>query len=170
MRRTYLYGVLFFLIFSGQLSAQSVSTTGMSHFDSLGILLEFKFYTLQGQEFNTDSLKKGMHRTVLIYFNTNCEYCLSEFILIKKNMVQFPKTNFILISGEEMPVLLNYDSLRQFSLFPQIRVVQDRDHVYHHLYTSHYTPSIHIYNRKGKLLHFSDGKMTREELIRFLEK
>ncbi len=167
MKTRFLFLFLSILPFSG---FSQTRETHLSQCDSLGICPDFKFYNLQGQVFNRDSLQKGMHRIVLIYFSTSCEFCLSEFKIIKKNMAQFSKTSFILISTEETADLRKYDSLRQFAYFPQIRIVQDKNHLYHKYFTAHYTPSVHIYDKKGKLLHFSDGKMTKEELTGYLEK
>jgi thiol-disulfide isomerase/thioredoxin len=165
VQRTYLFVFSLFFILPLLASAQHA---GKSRCDSLGILPDFRFYNLNGDVFNADSLKKDK-RTVLIYFSTSCEFCLSEFIIIKQNIADFGKTDFILVSGEPNSELNRYDSLRQFSYFPQIRIVQDKDHSYHRYYTAHYTPSIHIYDMHRKLIHFSDGKMTKEELINYLK-
>ncbi len=140
-----------------------------SHCDSLGIVPDFRFYNLKGELFTKDSLQTGKSRTVIIYFKTSCEYCLSEFKLIKHNMSQFPNAQFVLISREEIPELKKYDSARQFSYYPQIHVVSDKELRYRTYYEAYYTPSIHIYDEKMKLIRFSDGMIGKEELLRLLK-
>jgi peroxiredoxin len=159
-----------FFVFLSLIRPCSGQTMPLSHCDSLGILPDFKFYNLKGELFTADSLKKGKPRTVVIYFKTSCEFCLSEFRMIKHNMAEFPNTQFILISRETVPELNKYDSLRQFNYFPQIRVLQDKEGTYRNYYNAYYTPSIHIYDEQFKLLHFSDGMLSKEDLLKFLKK
>jgi hypothetical protein len=160
-----LFGLILFLFLSFCLPAQETKSTA----DSLGIMPEFTFYNLYGQVFTPDSLKKGKHKTVIIYFKTSCEFCLSEFKIIKHNRSEFPETQFVLVSREPVEDLVRYDSLRQFSHYPHIRVLQDKNNNYYSYYTAHYTPSIHIYDEKRRLIRFSDGMISKEELIRLLK-
>ncbi|HEV7230560.1 MAG TPA: hypothetical protein VGO45_04480 [Bacteroidia bacterium] len=153
-----------FLVVSSLSKGQIVTR---SVYDSLGILPVFRFYNLKGEPFTPDSLRKD-RKTVLIYFKTDCEFCLSEFKLIKHNISSFPGTDFILISRESVPDLKKYDSLRQFHYFPQIRIVQDKEGLYRSYFVAHYTPSIHIYDKHGKLLRFSDGMLSKEEFLKSL--
>jgi thioredoxin-related protein len=152
------------LMFSSLMKGQDVSR---SVCDSLGVLPAFRFYNLKGELFTSDSIKKG-HKTVLVYFKTNCEFCLSEFRMIKHNISSFPGTDFILISKESMPELKIYDSLRQFRYFPQIRIVQDKEGLYRSYFVAHYTPSIHVYDKHGNLLRFSDGMLSKEDFLKIL--
>jgi hypothetical protein len=161
----FFFSVLF-LLFSHTARAQD---TKWNHYDSLGIVPPFKFYNLKGETFTPDSLKKGKHRTVIIYFKTGCEYCLNEFKIIKHSMSDFPDTQFILVSWEDAPALKTYDSLRQFRYFPQIRILSDKDGLYRTWFEVHYTPSVHIYDEQLKLLHFHDGMINREKLLSFLK-
>jgi hypothetical protein len=155
-----------FLLLAFKADAQEAK---FSHYDSLGVLPPFKFYNLKGEVFTTDSLKKGVHRTVVIYFKTGCEYCLNEFKIIKHSMADFPNTQFILVSWEDAPVLKTYDSLRQFRYFPQIRILSDKDGLYRTWFEAHFTPSIHIYDEQFKLLQFHDGMINREKLLNLLK-
>jgi len=140
-----------------------------SHCDSLGIVPDFRFYNLKGELFTKDSLKAGKSNTVIIYFKTSCEFCLSEFKLIKHNMGQFPNAQFVLVSREDISELKKYDSARQFSYYPQIHVVSDKESLYRTYYQAYYTPSIHIYDEKMSLIRFSDGMISKEELLRLLK-
>jgi hypothetical protein len=169
MKRHCLHTLLCFFLFFLACTPMKAQDTSYNHYDSLGILPPFKFYNLNGQVFTPDSLKKGYHRTVVIYFKTGCEYCLNEFKIIKHSMPDFPNTQFILISWEDAATLKTYDSLRQFKYFPQIKVLSDKDGVYRTYFNAHYTPSIHIYDEQLKLIQFHDGMINREKLLSFLK-
>jgi cytochrome oxidase Cu insertion factor (SCO1/SenC/PrrC family) len=161
--------VFFFCLLFLLSNRGNAQETPLSHYDSLSTMPPFKFYNLKGEAFTPDSLKKGTHRVVLIYFKTSCEFCLSEFKLIKHGMRDYPNTQFILISREEPEALKAYDSLRQFSHFPQIRVLEDRNRLYHTYFEAHYTPSIHVYDENYKLIRFLDGMLNKEELVKYLK-
>ncbi len=162
--------LLFLFLFWFLLSTPGNSQeTVLSHYDSLKTMPPFKFYNLQGKAFTPDSLKKNAHRIVIIYFKTSCEFCLSEFKLIKHSMQEFTNDQFILISREETADLKKYDSLRQFEHYPQIRTVQDKDQLYRSWFRASYTPSIHIYDEHHALIRFQDGMLNKEDLLKYLK-
>lgn len=160
-----IYIFLFFAFLSFFATAQQ--SKKLSSYDSLKVMPPFQYYTTDGKLFTQSDLNKKKY-SVFIYIKIGCSYCEDEVEIIKKNIDNYSHTQFYLISRADTSELKKLYSEKILRDYPQIKILCDKDKLYYTYTIAHYTPSIHIYNRKRKLLNFTDGLMNEDELLKYI--
>ncbi len=141
----------------------------LSSWDSLRKMPPFTYFELDGRHFSPDELNKKQS-TVIIYFNPDCDHCQKQAKVVTDNIDKFPNVLFVFVSRADSAAMKKFADDMEFSKYPQVKIVIDRDRLYHTFTRAHSTPSIHIYNRKKKLVIYSEGVMSKETLLQYLEK
>ncbi len=138
------------------------------NYDSLKVMPPFQYYTIDGNAFTQADLKKKK-QTVFIFIKMGCPYCAEEIEIIKKNINDFSHTQFYLISRADSSELKKFYSDYALIMYPQINILWDKDRRYYKYTIARVTPSIHIYDKKKRLLIFSEGVMNKEELLKYID-
>ena len=127
----------------------------------------FRFYQLNGYPFTPDSL---LHKklTVLIYIRTDCPFCEKEAEVISKNMNEFESINFIFITRSDSADVMQFAKAHKLENNSNVKFLQDKEKIYYKIFTASMTPSIHIYDRKRNLKLFTEGFLSKDELLKYI--
>ncbi len=139
----------------------------LSPYDSLGVMPTFRYYQLNNMVFTPDSL---MHdkQIVMIYIKKGCQFCEQQGAIIGENLRRFKDVEFVFISKGDSVFIADYARRFNLSGLATVKFLQDNDHQYYKLCNASYTPSIHIYNKSGKMLLFHEGTLYRKALKKHL--
>ena len=140
----------------------------LSYSDSAGVMPSFRFYSTDGVLFTPDSLNK-QNNSVLIYMKTDCPYCEKEAEMISKNISEFKSVDFIFISRADTSSIRQFAEKYKLEKIGNVRFLRDKEKIYYKFYTASYTPSIHIYDRNKKLKSFTEGFLSKDELLKAVQ-
>jgi thioredoxin-related protein len=128
----------------------------LSVYDSLEIMPNFKYYQLNGLLFTPDSLAPNK-QTVMIYFKKDCPYCEKQGEIISTYINDSNSVEFVFITREDSAFINYFANFHRLSVSKQVKFVQDKERLYYKYCKASYTPSIHVYDKKRKLLLFHEG-------------
>jgi len=141
----------------------------LSIYDSLGIMPEFRYYQLNGNVFAPDSLPQGK-QIVMIYLKKDCPYCEEQIEMILSHSKDLSTdVEFILISKEDTAFIMDYAIKHKIAGNERIKFIQDKERLYYRYCKASYTPSIHIYNKKRKLVLFHEGVLDYKQLLEYIK-
>jgi len=138
-----------------------------SHYDTLGTIPPFQFVDIHGIAFTPDSLKKNT-KTVLMFFDPDCESCEWEAETIFDDMALFPNTQFLMITSADGPAVHRFIVEEGADRFSNVHVLRDPEANYFKFYVVHFTPSLHVFDESGHLLIYKDGRLSEDELKKYL--
>jgi len=140
----------------------------LSYSDSAGVMPSFRFYLPDGTLFTPDSLN-DKNNAVLIYIKTNCPFCEKEADMIARNTDEFQSIDFIFITRADTASIRQFSEDHKLEKNNRVKFLQDKERIYYKFYTASYTPSIHIYDRNKKLKLFTEGFLSKEELLKAVQ-
>jgi len=90
---------------------------------------------------------------IVVLFNPNCEHCMEETKLILKSLDQFPNTQFVFVTGDNMmPYLPGFIKNTKYEYTPQLQIGLDMDYITPTIFAMEGIPQIMIYGRDKKLI------------------
>lgn len=105
---------------------------------------------------------------LLIYFNTQCDFCQFELKELEKSVSKFENTEIVLISAEPLDTLRKFGQKYQFHLYPNAGF-------YHCCYDTlqkHFgkliSPTTFIYGTDGKLIRQFNGTTRIDEMLKVI--
>lgn len=116
----------------------------------------FSFADLQGSAFTNANLKPNW-ATVLVYFNSECDYCQHEAQSIRENLSQFHNTQFVFVSTEPTENIKQFAEMQQFLDVENVTFVQDTALVFAKKFDANNIPYSLIYNNQNELLYRHKG-------------
>ena len=137
----------------------------LSLYDSLRVMPAFRYYQLNGRVFVPDSLDDE-NQTVIVYFKKDCPFCERQAEIISNHLNNFPSNvEFLFIAKEDTDFINGFALKYKLGGSNKIKFLRDKERLYFQYCNPSYTPSIHIYSEKRKLIQFHEGVMTYKELL-----
>lgn len=124
--------------------------------------------------YNTDSIRVdlsslGRQPTVIVYYNSECDYCKNEVASFEENIAQLECTNIIFVSMEEIKAIGEFKNEFNFTRYPNVHFLKiDPDDVYKNFGTIS-VPHLYIYSKSGKLLKEFNGETKIDAIIKYLK-
>jgi thiol-disulfide isomerase/thioredoxin len=131
-------------------------------------LPDFSLSTLEDGVFTQDSLKVNA-RTIFVYFNSECDFCISEAQKIQERLSEFINTQLIFTSFE------NVDSIKKFAktyaLLGAKNVVflEDRKMMFSEIFNASSIPTILVYDENRQLIKKFKGLTKVDALLNCFE-
>jgi len=118
---------------------------------------DFEFGTLAGDTISLNYLDSE-ENTVIIYFNTHCDFCQFELEELEKRISDFEKTHFLLVSAEPMDILKSYAAQHSFNSLSNVDICRCSYQKLNQWFGKLPAPSIFIYDPEGQLIkHFKEA-------------
>lgn len=125
-------------------------------------------YQLNGEKTNLSKINKNNRSTVIIFFNTECEFCQYEIEEIKNNVSLFKSTNIVLISSQEISELISFNKQYKLDSYPNILLFKVDQADVRTTFGGVSSPAIFIYNPSGELLKTFSGETKASAIYKFL--
>lgn len=128
----------------------------------------FTFTTLEHKDFTRDNLRKNTN-TIFIYFNSECDYCKDEAILISNRKNDLNNCQIIFVSSESIDKIEDFSTRYNLDNSESIVFLQDKEDVFYKKFNANSIPYILIYNTKGSLLKAHKGQLNFKYLENIIQ-
>jgi peroxiredoxin len=130
-------------------------------------LPNFKFYTAGNKEFTKTSLKPNTP-VIVVYFDPDCDHCNKQAGIIRDGIAKFSDIQMIWVafpaSAEDITAFGRKYFAAQFG--KNIHFMRDNDYTFDQAFGYSEAPTIHVYNKLGKLTKsFKKKEASVEELL-----
>lgn len=128
----------------------------------------FTFQDLNGLVFSNQNLKNNTP-TVFIYFNTGCEFCQGETIMIKENIRKLNGVQIIFISFEKPEIIKKFALKYKLLHHDNISFLCDSKISFSTIFDVKSLPCLVLYDRNQKLIEKIKGQTKAETLLKKLK-
>ncbi|WP_299363042.1 peroxiredoxin [Winogradskyella sp.] len=135
--------------------------------ERLETIPDFEFQSLEDDIFTKDSLKANMP-TLLIYFNSTCDFCQHEAKSIVEHLEDFKNVQLLFISEEPKHSIKTFAV--DYKLYNQqnITFLHDNTHKFTDRFDANTIPYLLVYNEKGKLIKRHKGQLNAKGILKLL--
>jgi len=126
------------------------------------------FKKLDDQPFDLDAIDNGVP-LILVYYNSECDYCQNEAKDIKENINELKNTELLMVSSETPEAIKNFQSEFQLNEANIHFAMVDEQDMFD-AFGSVSVPALFIYDREGKLVKSFKGKTKISVVLEVLEK
>ena len=172
MRKTYVL-VIVLVVVIGLLSYLGISilnkTKEKNHIaKTLEVIPEFEFMDSKQTSFKNTHLKPNTN-TVLIYYNSACDYCHLEAEGIYKHKDQFKNTQILFVSAEPMDSILKFANQYKLNKNPNLAFYHDTHHFFSSQLDISSVPFLLIYDKRQKLIKKHKGPINAPAILNLLK-
>ena len=130
-------------------------------------LPNFTFYSIEKDSLEKATLQKNMN-SVLIFFDSHCDYCKLELGAIEKNIENFNNTQIAMISSQPVDTIKLFNKQFNFSLSQNAGMYYAKSEELVEKFTKYSVPSVFIYDKNNKLLQQFTGFTKVEKILEVL--
>jgi hypothetical protein len=133
------------------------------------ILPDFCFYTLHGDLFKPENIKKG-NSAIIVFFNPECNNCTYLFTSITKNADLFNNTSIFFVSDQLSGPLKQLSEKHNSDIYPHIKILySDYRHI-KSVFGVVTVPVTFIYSKDHILLRIFKGEVSVEAILKILNR
>ncbi|MFD2940897.1 peroxiredoxin family protein [Flavobacterium notoginsengisoli] len=119
---------------------------------------QFNYQDINGKRFTNKNLKK-VTPVIFIYFNTECEYCNEEAIMIQENIQKFKDCQIIFISFEKQEQIEKFSKHYKLDLYNNVHFLHDSKVTFATTFDVHSLPCIVLYDKNQNLIEKIKGQI-----------
>lgn len=138
------------------------------YYERIKEMPSFEFYS--DNKLFTNKNLKDEYSTVFVFFDSECEYCVSQLNSIIDNIAYFNNCQILLISLDPLEYsnnisIKNKSILHEYNVF----ILEDRKMLLSEVFYIDLIPTTLIYNKNRKLLKKFNGQTLAEKIIKELK-
>lgn len=134
---------------------------------SISTIPDFNFNTLDNKSFSKKQLKPGMS-TVILYFNSECEFCHHEAHDITSNYHLLKNVQLVFVSIESTEKIKNFAKTYQLDKKSNVVFVYDEAGHFSKIFQPSSIPFNLIYDQNQKLLKTQKGQLSVQGLLKII--
>ncbi|UCH14723.1 MAG: redoxin domain-containing protein [Bacteroidales bacterium] len=150
---------LFYKIYSGIIYKNEIAR-------KRGKLPDLCFYNLDGEKLCPARISNG-NSTVIMFFDSECHYCIYGIGSIIKNAGSFTDTNILLISDQPVKLLRRFSEKYKLYKYPQIEILYEDYGVITSVFGTITIPQTFIYCKDHNLLKIFRGEVSAETILKY---
>ena len=131
----------------------------------LQIIPDFVFYQLCGTPFTQNCLS-GQQPTLLIYFSSDCDFCIHKIRNIAEHLYDFENKQLLFISLESVEVIESFAENKGLLHQPNILFLQDRSRIFPKRFGVRVVPHTLVYDKNGNLIARFSGQVLARTILR----
>ena len=135
---------------------------------ALKTMPDFSFETLEGKTFTQNNLETDQP-TVLIYFNSGCDYCQHEAQSIEQHIESFKDVQLVFVSYETKETIQQFSKTYKLNNYDNIILLCDTRDDFATRFDATSIPYLLIYDKDKKLIAKHKGQLKAEKIIEMLE-
>jgi thiol-disulfide isomerase/thioredoxin len=132
-------------------------------------LPSFNLQTIDSTSFSNKDLMSDK-ATVVLFFNSECDFCKHEAQSIYDELKQFHNTQFLFISSEETKAIANFAATYQLNNQPNITFLYDHNNLFSTELDIQLIPTVLVYNAQHKLLKKHTGQLNANGILKIINK
>lgn len=126
---------------------------------------KFSFTTIDGKTLTNKDLLPN-HRTIFVYFNTTCDYCLHEAQMFRDNLDKLHNFQLIFVSFETPEIIKPFAEQFQLLNHDKIHFISDPRAAFSTTFDVKSLPSIVLYDENHKLVEVIKGQVKIETILK----
>ncbi|RZS99147.1 TlpA family protein disulfide reductase [Aquimarina brevivitae] len=134
---------------------------------ALKTIPDFSFETLEGKTFTQNNLDTDQP-TVLIYFNSGCDYCQHEAQSIEQHIDAFKNVQLVFVSYETKEAIQQFSKTYKLNNYDNIILLSDTRDDFANRFDATSIPYLLIYDKDKKLIAKHKGQLRAESIIEML--
>ncbi len=127
-------------------------------------LPNFTFYSLEKDSLEKASLQKNMY-SVIIFFDSHCDYCQLELKSIEKNIDKFKDIQIAMISSQPADTIKTFKKQFNFSAIPNTGMYYADLKELVEKFIKYSVPSVFVYDPEGKLAQQFTGYTKTDKIL-----
>lgn len=127
----------------------------------------FSYKNINGDFFTNQDIKINTP-TLFVYFNSECEYCNKEAVMIRENVEKFQKVQLIFISFEKPEHIKRFAIRNQLYSYSNIHFLWDYKVTFSTTFDVNSLPCLVLYDKNQKLIEKIKGQKKIEILLKKL--
>lgn len=135
--------------------------------ENIKTIPKFKYINSKGGFFVNESLRKNTP-TIFIYFNSECEFCIEEAKMIKKNIDKLEKIQLVFISFEKTELIKVFSKEYQLNNFDNVYFLSDERASFSTTFDVKSLPCLVLYDEKQQLIEKIKGQVKVETILKKL--
>ena len=134
----------------------------------LQTLQKFEFTTLEGTSYTTSNINTNLN-TILVFYNSACDFCQHEAEGISEYKNQFIDTQILFVSEEPLDSIRKFAQYYQLNKPPQIQFFHDTHHFFTNQLAVSSVPFLLIYDKDQQLIKKHQGPLNAPALLNLLQ-
>lgn len=134
----------------------------------LQILQKFEFTSLEDTSFTSSDINTNLN-TILVFYNSGCDFCHHEAEGISEYKNQFTDTQILFISEEPLDSIRKFAQNYQLNKPPQIQFFHDTHHFFTNQLAVSSVPFLLIYDKDQQLIKKHQGSLNAPTLLNLLQ-
>lgn len=129
----------------------------------------FSFFTLSGEVFSHEQIKKGVP-TIVLYFDPYCDHCAQQATWISEAKEAFKDIQMVWVTTE-LEVAASQNFAKKYFKDPawqEVHFLIDKDFMFDGYFGYSEVPSIYLYNAAGQRVKGFTKETPASVLLRFL--
>ena len=136
--------------------------------ENIKTLPKFEYHNIKGGIFSNANLKKDTP-TLLIYFNSECEFCNEEAQMIHANIALFAGFQLIFVSFEKSSLIKAFATKHQLNAYDNVTFLSDTKASFATTFDVKSLPCLVLYDKNQKLIEKIKGQTKAETLLKKLK-
>jgi len=128
----------------------------------------FVFYQLCGTSFTQDCLS-GQQPTLLIYFSSDCDFCIHKTRSIAEHLSDFKDKQLLFISLKSVEVIQAFAENKGLLHQPNVLFLQDRNRIFPDQFRVRSVPHSLVYDKNGDLIARFSGQVLARTIVRAMQ-
>lgn len=136
--------------------------------EKLQILPKLTLLTIDSTDFDNSKIRSNKP-SVLIYFNSECQFCQQGAKEIKKNITNFKDANLLMISTEPLSKISAFAKDYNLTNDSQVQFLHINEEDIFDTFGAVSVPSIFIYGTDQKLIKHYKGETKIEAILQYIK-
>jgi peroxiredoxin len=124
----------------------------------------FEYLKINGGTFGNQNLKPNTP-TIFIYFNTECEFCNEEAIVIEQNLSKFSGVQLVFVSFEKPSVITQFAKTHKLLNYDNVCFLSDSKTTFATTFDVKSLPCLMLYDKDQQLIEKIKGQTKVETLL-----
>jgi len=129
---------------------------------------DFKFSLINGGFVQRSGFKTDKY-TLLLFFNTDCDYCIHEVEALTDSISLLNQYRILLISHEDSMAIASFYQQYCLADHPNIQVAFTTEEEVNKLFKIYVTPTLYVYHPDGRMIKYKPGPVAIKEIIKYTE-
>jgi peroxiredoxin len=132
----------------------------------LAALPKLSVYHMDSTRYVHDALPD--ESTVIVYFNSNCDYCQREVAAFEEQLAAFGQANILFVSSEEIHAIREFSNQFDFSSSPNVQFLKIDEDLVYPTFGAISVPHLFIYSKNGLLVKEYKGETKIEAIVKYI--
>lgn len=131
-------------------------------------LPDFKFSLINGDFIQSSDFKTDKY-ILLLFFNSECDYCIHEIEALTDSISWLNQCRILLISHEDSMKIASFYRQYRLADYPDIQVAYTTEEEVNKLFKVYINPTLYVYHPDRRMIKYKPGPVTVSDIIKYIK-